>query len=163
MAFRYHDDDQSNGQLFHTSLQLGIQKASNFYKKTDESPALLPTSPLLSSIRCTNGGKQAVSGLWGKEYKSFSLRISLCQYLNASKAPKTSDRHVTVAQESTNTSPLPQCQRITPYSNLLLVHCPAAGALPGGCQLQSNSVVEDITFRRFRKWQLIWYHDAENI
>src|ERR1700735_1332280 len=61
----------------------------NFYKKTDESPALLPTSPLLSSIRCTNGGKQAVSGLWGKEYKSFSLRISLYQCLNCiqSRAP----------------------------------------------------------------------------
>jgi hypothetical protein len=29
LYFKYQDDDQSNGQLFHVSLQLGIQKADD--------------------------------------------------------------------------------------------------------------------------------------
>jgi len=41
LDFKYQDDDQSNGQLCHASLQLGIQKADDYYKKTDKSPAYL--------------------------------------------------------------------------------------------------------------------------
>ena len=142
---------------------LGFKKLAIFTRKqTNLLPSCLPRhSYPPSAVQMAASRPWVVSG---EKNTNPSVWESRCiNALTASKAPKTSDRHVAVAQESTNTSPLPQCQRITPYSNLLLVHCPAAGALPGGCQLQSNSVVEDITFRGFRKWQLIWYHDTGNI
>ena len=41
LDFKYQGDDQSNSQLFHASLQLGIQNADYYYKKADASPAFL--------------------------------------------------------------------------------------------------------------------------
>ena len=83
LDFKYQYDDQSNGQLFHASLQLGIQKADDYYKKTDESPAYLAAVILHPQYKWQYieqawkehedwiiAGKQTVSDLWEKEYKS---------------------------------------------------------------------------------------------
>jgi hypothetical protein len=86
LDFKYQDDEKSISQPFHASLQLGIQKADDYYKKTDESPAYLAAVILHPQYKWQyikhtwkdhqdwiETGKQTVRDLWENEYKHLEI------------------------------------------------------------------------------------------
>jgi hypothetical protein len=86
LDFKYQDDEKSISQPFHASLQLGIQKADDYYKKTDESPAYLAAVILHPQYKWQyikhtwkdhqdwiETGKQTVRDLWENEYKHLKI------------------------------------------------------------------------------------------
>jgi hypothetical protein len=90
LDFKYENDKNKTSTLYHTSLQLGIQKADDYYKKTDESPAYLAAVILHPQYKWQyidivwkehqdwiRQGKAEVQRLWETEYKHLIVGDSL--------------------------------------------------------------------------------------
>lgn len=90
LNFNYQNDKNDISTLYHASLQLGIQKADDYYKKTDESSVYLAAVILHPKYKWQyidivweehqdwiGKGKTEVQRLWETEYKHLTVGDNL--------------------------------------------------------------------------------------